>query len=133
ATEFIFFANYDNDEEIERIRYFLNDADDTFNVGITELDTSTVPPSYDTDTEVITRKANFVVNNSDEEPIFSYYNLQNTLVEIPTDGTSADVTDISLVKILLFVNVDQIRQPNNIRIQSHVLMRNLSTFGHTPT
>jgi len=134
-TEFIFYANYDDDESIERIRYFLNDADDTFNVGVTKLDTTVVPPIYDIVTddgdasdEIVLRVANYVVNNSTDEPIFTYYDLTNTELVDPVNAGS-----VSMVKILLFVNVDQIRQPNNIRIQSHVLMRNLSMFGKTPT
>lgn len=128
-TEFIFYANYDDDAEIERIRYFLNDANDTFDVGVTDLDTTVTPPIYDTaNDEVIKRIANYVVNNSTDEPIFTYYDLTNTELTDPVNAGN-----VTMVKILLFVNVDQIRQPNNIRIQSHVVMRNLSTFGHTPT
>ena len=33
-TEMIFYANYDDDEAIERVRYFLNETDHTFNVGV---------------------------------------------------------------------------------------------------
>lgn len=127
--EFIFYANYDDDDDIERVRYFLNDVDNTFNVGVTDIDTSSTPPTYDPATdEVVTQIANYVVNNPSEEPIFRYYDLENNEVTIP-----ANVGDVSLVKILLFVNIDEIKQPNNVRIESHVLMRNLSTFGHTPT
>ena len=135
ATEFVFYANYDNDEETERIRYFLDENNDTFNVGVTNLkEPATVPPSYDvTNDEVITRVANYVVNNTSEDPVFTYYNLSNEQLIPPSEGDPVNAGNISLVKILLFVNVDQIRQPNNVRIQSYVLMRNLSTFGHTPT
>jgi prepilin-type N-terminal cleavage/methylation domain-containing protein len=129
VSEFIFYANYDGDDEIERIRYFLNDVDDTFNVGVTNLDTTVTPPIYDVaNDEIITRVANYVVNNSEQDPIFTYYDLTNTELTSPVNTGS-----VSLVKILLFVNVDQIRQPNNVRIQSQVLMRNLSLFGKTPT
>ncbi len=139
-TEFIFYANYDDDEAVERIRYFLDDDNDTFNVGVTKLDTTVVPPIYDIVTddgdasdEVVSRVANYVVNNTSEDPIFTYYDLSNEELVPPSEGEPVNAGNVTLVKILLFVNVDQIRQPNNVRIQSHVLMRNLSTFGHTPT
>lgn len=129
STEMIFYANYDDDEAIERVRYFLNDADHTFNVGVTQLDTVAVPPRYNYQTEEeVKQVANFVVNNPADEPIFTYYNLQNEQLASPTTATQ-----VSMVKILLFVNVDEIKQPNNVRIESYVVMRNLSTFGHTPT
>jgi prepilin-type N-terminal cleavage/methylation domain-containing protein len=128
-TEIIFYANYDDDEAIERVRYFLNQSDDTFNVGVTQLDTTTTPPKYNYQTEeVVTRVANFVVNNPTNEPIFTYFNVKNEQLSSPVTATQ-----VSMVKILLFVNVDEIKQPNNVRIESYVVMRNLSTFGQTPT
>lgn len=127
--EMIFYANYDDDEEIERVRYFLDADDKTFNVGVTQLDDGAVPPTYHYQTEeVVSRVADFVVNNPLDEPIFTYYNLQNEELVFPVNSAQ-----VSMVKILLFVNVDEIKQPNNVRIESYVVMRNLSTFGHTPT
>ena len=129
ADEVIFYANIDEDDDPERVRYFVDATTRTFKRGVTQLDKSTLPPTYRFDTdEVVTTIADFVVNNPADEVALTYYDVTNTL--LPQPVTPSKVTR---VHILLFVNVDEIRQPNNVRIESDVVLRNLSTFGQTPT
>lgn len=129
ADEVIFYANVDDDDVPERVRYFVDSATQTFNVGITQLDFSTLPPHYPSDTaEVVKTIADYVVNNPTGDVAFTYYDVTNTQLVQPVTPSK-----VTRVHILLFVNVDAIRQPNNVRIESDVVLRNLSTFGQTPT
>ncbi len=124
--EFIFYSDYDNDEVVERLRYFVDGTTEEFKLGVTEPDG--LPAAYDpVNDEVVTQIASFIVNNGASEPAFAYYDRYNNLL------SPVILSDITLVEVLLYVNVDQIKAPNNVRIQSRSVIRNLSDFGEAPS
>jgi hypothetical protein len=124
--EIAFYSDLDNDGVTERLRYFI-DTDDVFKRGVTEPSGS--PVTYDpANDEVVTQVANFVVNGDAGESVFTYYDNLNNAV-----AYGGNLSSITLVEILLFVNVDQIKAPNNVRIKSKSVIRNLSDFGQAPS
>jgi|GEM_PF-6385988 len=58
---------------------------------------------------------------------FSYDDIASTALTTPV----TDIASINLVKILLHVNPDPLQAPENIKIQSFVNLRNLSTYDTT--
>ncbi len=121
------YSDIEDDGVVERVRYYLDQASDEFRVGITNP-TSTQPatyPSGDQETRVLGR---YVVNASND-PVFYYYN-----DDYPGDTTNNPLTlptslaNIQLVRIRLFINIDPIRAPNNVYIESFVDLRNLHYY-----
>ncbi len=136
ADEIIFFMDYDYDGVAERIHYFLADA--RFQMGVREPDLTTTPISYAAGDEFVIDAAEYIVNEEGgydvfeyyggDSEIFSYANVDDAKLSHPIDAG-----DIKMIKILLFVNPDPIRKPNNVRIQSFVVIRNLGDFDKIPT
>lgn len=124
ASEITFYSDYDSDGDTERLRYFIDGTTEAFMLGVVEP--AGIPVNYD-GTEVETQVASFIVNNDAGEPVFRYFDRNN--VEL----SPVVLSDITLVEVLLFVNVDQIKAPNNVRIQSRSVIRNLSDFGEAPS
>ncbi|XLQ19908.1 MAG: prepilin-type N-terminal cleavage/methylation domain-containing protein [Candidatus Moraniibacteriota bacterium] len=134
--EFIFYADYDNDGIVERVRYFVEDS--IFKRGITEPDTST-PPEY-SGTEEVRDMANNITNDvASGEVIFEYYDVDGTIYEYDDINgmaleTMATPADVRMVKIVLYVNPEPIfRSPDDVRIESFVVVRNLTEFDDIPT
>ena len=134
--EFVFYADYDDDDVVERIRYFVED--NTFKMGIIEPNDD-MPPTY-TGTEVIKDLANNVRNDlASGEAIFEYYDMSGKIFEYSDiEGkameTMATPADIRMVKIVLWINPEPVfRSPDNVRIQSFVVVRNLTEFDDIPT
>lgn len=125
--EFTFYSDYDNDGAVERLRYFIDGVNEQFMLGVVEP-SSGEPVDYD-GAESIAQVANFIVNNGAGEPVFRYFDRNN--VELLSPVTA--LNELTLVQVLLFVNVDQIKAPNNVRIQSRSVIRNLSDFGEAPS
>lgn len=122
------YADIDNDDVIERIHYFLDDPNDQLKLGVTEPDVSVQPATYPAGDQTVTILASYIVNESDN-PIFFYYNndypsdvINNPLV------TPANVGNIQLIKVHLFVNINPVHAPDNINIESFVDLRNLQTY-----
>ncbi len=134
--EITFFMDYDYDGVVERIHYFL--ADERFQMGVREPDMTTVPITYADGDEKIIDAANYIVNEEggydvfeyygDTSEIFSYDDIDDAKLLYPID-----TGEIKMIKILLFVNPDPLRKPNNVRIQSFVVIRNLTDFDKIPT
>lgn len=125
------YSDIEDDGVVERVHYYLDDASDELRVGITNPDFSTQPatyPSGDQETRVLAR---YVVNPSND-PIFYYYN-----DDYPGDATNNPLTlptslaNIQLVRIRLLINIDPVRAPNNIYIESFVDLRNLHYYEAT--
>ena len=122
-----FYADIDDDGVTERVHYFLDQANDQLKRGVAEPNLSVQPPSYPSG-ETVSVITNYVVNLSNE-PIFYYYNddypgdtVNNPLV------TPASIGSIQLIRVHLRVNIDPVRAPNNINIESFVDLRNLHNY-----
>lgn len=121
------YADADDDGVVERVHYFLDDANDQLKKGMTEP-TTAVPPTYPAGDQTVTVMANYVVNESDN-PIFFYYNgnypgdTVNNPLATPTGAGS-----IRLIQVHLFVNINPVHAPDNINIESFVTLRNLHTY-----
>jgi hypothetical protein len=136
--EFIFYADFDDDGSVDRVRYFVED--DIFKRGVTPSDSSVMPPVYNAADEVINDVAANVRNDlASGEAIFEYYAMDGEIysysdIEGKALETVATPADIRMVKIVLWVNPEPIyRSPENIRIQSFVVVRNLTEFDDIPT
>ena len=121
------YIDIDDDGVTERVHYFLDLATDQLKVGVTEPDSS-VPPSYPAGDQSVTVMAEYIVNESDD-PVFYYYNddYPGDTVNNPL-ATPTSVGNIQLVKVHLLVNIDPVRAPNNVNIESFVDLRNLHLY-----
>ena len=119
--EFIFYADYDRDSAVERIRYYLEGSN--FIKGIIEA--SGEPLQYLPEDEVTTIISRYVRNASDE-PVFSYYDGDYSAQsgDTPLD-TPAEVIDVRLVHIHLKINVYPDQAPKDFYLESEVQIRNL--------
>lgn len=121
------YLDIDDDGVTERVHYWLDLANDQLMRGIREP-SATQPPTYaagDGTTAVI---ANYIVNDA-LEPLFYYYNKN-----YPGDTTNNPLAtpvalgEVRLVRTLIRMNIDPIRAPNNINIESFVDLRNLESY-----
>ncbi|MBU4480011.1 prepilin-type N-terminal cleavage/methylation domain-containing protein [Patescibacteria group bacterium] len=117
-NSFYFYSDIDRDNNVERVRYFLDGSD--FKKGLTEPLGS--PLSYHDTDEVISVVSDNIMNSEESSDVFQYFNQDG--VEI-TDLSS--IVDISFIKVNLIVNVDVNRQPGNFVLLSGVTLRNLKT------
>ncbi len=107
--ELIFFSDIDNDNEFEKIRYFLDNSQLKKEVtepgalyDYTEIPTNTIAAEY--------------VNN-DSEAIFIFYDENYSETDI--------INRIRLIKVVLKINVTPAIAPNDIYVSSDVNLRNL--------
>jgi len=134
--DFVFYADYDDDDVVERVRYFVED--DVFKMGIIEPNNNR-PPTYDGTEEVRELARNVRNDIASGEAIFEYYDIDGEIYEYDDiEGkaleTMATPADIRMVKIVLYINPEPIfRSPDNVRIQSFVVVRNLTEFDDIPT
>ena len=135
--EFIFYADYDDDNTVERIRYFLDG--NILKMGIIEPDNST-PSKYVISTEVVKDIAKNITNtDTSGEAIFEYYDIDGEIysysdIEGKALATIAVPAEIRMVKVILYINPEPyFRSPNDVRIQSFVVVRNLTEFDEIPT
>jgi hypothetical protein len=121
------YSDIEDDGVVERVHYYLDEASDELRVGITNPDSS-VPPDYPSGDEETRVLARYIVNES-TDPVFYYYN-----DDYPGDTTNNPLTlptslaNIQLVRIKLLINIDPIRAPNNIYVESFVDLRNLHDY-----
>lgn len=123
------YLDIDNDGVTERVHYWLDDANDRLMRGVREP-SAAQPPTYaagDGTTSVI---AEYIVNDT-SEPLFYYYNenYPGDTVNNPL-STPAAIGDIRLVRVLIRMNIDPIKAPNNINIESFVDLRNLESYDN---
>lgn len=106
---FIYYSDIDNDEETERIEYFLDGS---------ELKRVITEPGVLMDysgASVTSIIANYV--NNQDDPIFIYYD--SDYLEVST------INDIRLVNIQLKINVTPERAPNDYWARTDIHLRNL--------
>jgi len=111
--ELIFYADYDRDNAIERVHYWLDGTD--FKKGV--LEASGNPLQY-TGAEQVNIISRYIQNSS--TPIFTYYTN-----EYATIATPADPNEIKLINVYLKINVKPEQAPTDFELQSDVSLRNL--------
>lgn len=123
-----FYADIDDDGVIERVHYFLDQANDQLKMGLTDPNTAVQPPTYAAGDATVTVMTNYVVNESDN-PTFSYYN-ENYPGDTTNNplATPSNVGSIQLIKVHLLVNINPVHAPDNINIESFVDLRNLHNY-----
>jgi prepilin-type N-terminal cleavage/methylation domain-containing protein len=113
--EFIFFCDVDDDQVIEKVRYFLE---------ATQLKRGVIKPIvdiivYPQANEKVSVISSYVRNNP---PIFHYYDGQG--VELPAP---ARLNETKMMMVYLVINVDPLRPPQDFVLESYVQLRNLKT------
>jgi hypothetical protein len=124
-NDLVIFSDYNRDGITERLHFYLQNGQ--LKMGAT-IPTTGIPRTYPTgDQQVIILASNIV--NVSSKPIFYYYNSN-----YPADKTTnplaipLDVSVVRLVRILLDVNVDPMKQPQNVEMESFVEIRNLNDY-----
>jgi prepilin-type N-terminal cleavage/methylation domain-containing protein len=118
ANQFTFYSDIDNDGNIERVRYFLED--NTFKKGITEP--SGEPLDYDTGDEQISWVIQHVENGA--QAVFEYF-------DADYDGTTAALAqpvttgDVRLIKITIVIDQDPNELPEPVELTTQTMIRNL--------
>lgn len=121
------YIDIDDDGVTERVHYFLDLATDQLKVGVTNP-VGTTPITYPESDDTVSILTNYVVNEN-ANPVFYYYNKNypgdtvNNPLAIPIN-----IEDVRLIRVHLMVNIDPIRAPNNINIESFADLRNLKTY-----
>jgi len=119
--EFIFYADYDRDVAVERVRYYLAGSD--FTKGVTEASGS--PLQYLPSNEVATVISQYVRNEANE-PVFTYYDGNYSGKEGDVALTApANPLEVKLVHINLKINVEPDKAPMDYILESDVQIRNL--------
>lgn len=119
------YIDIDNDGATERVHYYLSDA--KLYQGVTNPNAG-LPVTYPSGDQVTTLLLDYVVNTG-AQPIFYYYNK-----DYPTDvvnnplATPITVNTAKLIRVHLWVNIDPIKAPNNINIESFAELRNLNNY-----
>ncbi|MBT4277664.1 hypothetical protein HOD96_02880 [Candidatus Falkowbacteria bacterium] len=112
---FSFYSDVDSDENVEKIRYFLDNT--TFKKGITEA--TGTPSEYLPENEIVTDVSYFM--NNEAEPVFTYYDVDNNLIADPVTNKN----DIRLIHISLKINVTPTIAPNDYYVEMDAQIRNL--------
>ncbi len=116
TSSLTFYSDYDNDNKVERVRYFLEGTD--FKKGV--IDSAGDPPAYATSSEVVTGVSDNVRNESVGTPLFTFY-----------DTAGAEMTDLSEIDefafllVRLVVNLNPERAPNDFELRSSAALRNI--------
>lgn len=122
------YLDIDNDGVTERVHYWLDTVNDRLMLGVREPSAS-VPPIYAAGDGTTTVVANYIVNDA-TQPVFFYYNenYPGDTVNNPIP-TPIAIESVRLVRVLLRINIDPIRAPNNVNVESFVDLRNLESYG----
>lgn len=107
--EFIFFSDIDDDENFEKIHYFVSSS--TLKKAVTE------PGALNDYSGLAATTTLTDYLNNQSESIFNYYSSDHS--------TSTVINQIRLVNINLKINVTPWRAPNDVYVESAVQLRNL--------
>lgn len=118
AHEFIFYSDTDRDDNVERIRYFVEGTD--LKRGV--VDPTGSPPVYTVGNEVVSIVSDNVRNAEQSVALFRYYDDSGTEIV-----DAADILDVSFVTLNVIVNVDPNRLPGEFTLYSSATIRNLKT------
>lgn len=119
------YVNIDNDAATERVHYFM--VGDLLKRGIANPIAGT-PVTYPASDDSVSTIATYVVNAS-SEPLFSFYNKNypGDTANNPLSGTIS-LSDVRLIRVWIRMNIDPIKAPNNINIESFAELRNLNDY-----
>jgi prepilin-type N-terminal cleavage/methylation domain-containing protein len=121
--QFIFYSDVDKDDEIEKVRYYI-EGDPNSDIGA-QFMKSTIEPEgfpaiYPPENEIPVVVSNYTRNSP---PIFQYYQDDGTeLIEMP-----ARKKDTKVMKVFLVININLNRSPQDFELESKVQIRNLKT------
>ncbi len=107
--EVVFFSDIDNDNEFEKIRYYVNGTQ--LNKAVTE------PGPLHDYSGISTNTINAEYLNNGSEAVFVYYDETYTETDV--------INEIRLIKVNLKINVTPSVAPNDIYVSSDVNLRNL--------
>lgn len=121
--QFIFYADIDNDDKVEKIRYFLDGAE--LKKGTIEP-LGTRPVSYPDDQEKIAVIASYIRNGT--APIFYFYNGDWPLVKEGNPlGTPTRLIETKYMRVFLRINVNPGKTPGDFELSSGTQLRNLKS------
>lgn len=115
SSSFAFYADIDDDPFIEQIRFFV--SDNSLVRGV--IDPSGDPPVY-TNPEVLSTVSDYVRNNEQDVPMFTYYDLDGA----PMTDLSK-IAEVRFVEVTVVVNINPFRLPNQFTLRSTAALRNL--------
>ncbi len=119
------YIDIDKDGATERVHYYI--SDEKLYQGVTNPNAG-LPVTYPAGDQVTTMLLDYVVNTA-AQPIFYYYNK-----DYPTDTVNNPLTTpivvntAKLIRVHLWVNIDPVRAPDNINIESFAELRNLNNY-----
>lgn len=125
--DLVFYCDIDDDGVVEKVHYFLDLATDQLKQGVSNP-LATNPVTYPAGDSTVTIVANYIVNEN-TDPAFYYYNANypSDVVNNPLT-TPATVGAIQMIRVHLLINIDPIRAPNNVNMESFVDLRNLNIY-----
>jgi len=120
ANEIIFYSDYDNDNDTERIRY--TRVNNTLEKGI--IEPVGFPPTYPLNQEVVRPVTDQIRNQA--EPIFYYFN-GNWPADTANNplATPAQVSEVKLVRIYLRINTIENDPGSDYILESYSQLRML--------
>lgn len=119
--DFVFYCDYDEDGDTERLHYFLQNG--SLKRGVANPSGS--PITYPDNDQEVSTVTQYVVNTSGE-PIFKYFNkdFPADLVANPL-ALPINPEDVRLVRVFLRINIDPGSAPENINVESFARLRNI--------
>ncbi|MFA6295793.1 MAG: hypothetical protein WC663_00385 [Patescibacteria group bacterium] len=112
-----FFSNVDQDDEVERVRYFLDGTD----LKIGTIEPQGVPVTYPVNQEKIRTVAHYIQNGAN--PIFYYFDKNYTGTQAAINPNN--VGEIRLIKIVVIVDANPNSAPPATTMETEVGLRNL--------
>ena len=114
TQEIIFYADFDRDDAIEKVHYWLDGSD--FKKGVIEA--SGNPLTYNPANEQVETISRYVRNY--EDAIFIYRDSDYIALNTP-----ADPNEVKLINVYLKINMFDNRAPMDYELESDVALRNL--------
>jgi len=115
TSSLTFYSDYDNDNKIERIRYFLDGTN--FQRGIVE--SSGDPPVYATSSESVSIVSDNVRNESVGTSLFTFYDTAGAEL-----SDFSEIDNLTFVVVRLVVNLHPERAPDDFELRSSAALRN---------
>ena len=114
TQEIIFYADFDRDDAIEKVHYWLDGSD--FKKGVIEAGGN--PLTYNPANEQVETISRYVRNY--EDAIFIYRDRDYIALNTP-----ADPNEVKLINVYLKINMFENRAPMDYELESDVALRNL--------